>query len=145
MKPATLYTLAILAGLALGFLSLRAGEALADEGSGSGSAVTPAPHDTVDDPTKDPGAYIDDVKAAKRQGWPLAILVGAYGVMIGLIRLGWLKKVSGTAAAVLAAGAAIVASALDALVSTGTWWATMAAAVGALLLVLAPHKTEAAT
>lgn len=111
--------------------------------AGSGVGTTPAPHESIDDPTKAPAEYIDDVRAAKRQGWPLAILVGVYGVLLGLIRLGWVKKLSGTAAAVVAGAGAVLASAIDALMLGGTWWAAVFAGAGALLLLFTPAKTKA--
>lgn len=115
----------------------------AEAGSGVGT-TTPAPHEGIADPTKAPAEYIDDVRAAKRQGWPLAILVGVYGVLIALIRLGWVKKVNGTAAAVVAGAASVIAAVIDALVLGGTMWGAAFAGLGAVLLLLTPQKTAAA-
>lgn len=162
MKKLLSLVIPFLLGVGLILLAHFGPEALADSGSGSGSAVVavdsgsaeagsgsgsstaPAPHEGIHDPGQAPVQYVDDVKAARRQGWPLAILVGVYGVLIALIRLGWIKKVSGRGAAIAAGLAAVLASTIDALAASGTLWSAVFAAAGAGLLLLQPHKTEAA-
>lgn len=106
--------------------------------------AAPAPHTTIADPTVAPGEYIDDVRTAKRHGWPLAILVAVYGVLIALIRRGWLKKVSGTVAAIGSGASLVIAAVIDAVMGGGSWFAAAFAGGGALLLLFAPQNTPAA-
>jgi len=154
MKSKLLYVLVLLAGLASGYLLFTAGQAAASVGTASGevldaapssgSAATPAPapHDQLHDPLSDPAATFDDVKAAKRQGWPLAIL--AVGVILLRIaeRLGLIAKRK-TAHTVILGALAIAAAAFDTLVLGGTWMSALYAGVGAFFLATHPGPATA--
>ncbi len=97
-------------------------------------AVAP-PSDSIDDPVKAPAAAFDDVKAAKKTGWTMLLLV----VLIMALRgLGYLKGLSFLArdrVAIVIGGAITVATALyDTLVLGGTWVAALYAAAAALAI-----------
>ncbi len=93
------------------------------------------PSDSIDDPVKAPAAAFDDVKAAKKTGWTMLLLV----VLIMALRgLGYLKGLSFLArdrVAIVIGGAITVATALyDTLVLGGTWVAALYAAAAALAI-----------
>ena len=117
--------------------------------AGAGSAIdTPAPpappvvavelkpSDKIHDPTSEPLEYVSDVKLAKRTGWPLAILVGLFGLckILGRAKdvkaLAWLGR--GKAAFVVGCAGAIVAAMIDAVAGGGTLVAAGYAAAIAL-------------
>lgn len=108
---------------------------------GSGSAValnagsaSATPADKLHDPTSSPAASWDDVKVAKKVGWPLAV----FAVLVMLARLvgklggkvSWLAK--GKAAVIVGAVGAIAASCYNAAADGGAWTATLMAGAGAL-------------
>jgi hypothetical protein len=115
---------------------------------GSGSSVTPA--DQLHDPVVDPLGALDDVRAAKKIGWPLALLAGLVMVVRGLQTaasrwpsvgaLAWLG--TGVRAVVLAGVATVSAAAYNSLALGGTWFAVAVAAVGAALWLLAPARAQ---
>lgn len=99
---------------------------------GSGSA-TPAPaptkpSDQLHDPLENPGATIDDVKAAKKYGWGAAV----FAVLLVLLKLAskaksigvlsWLGK--GRVATVVAGATVVLAGCYDVLMQGGSWVAT---------------------
>lgn len=117
----------------------------ADTGSGSssapapaietpaaGSAATPAPtakpSDALHDPVSDPGATLDDVKAAKKYGWGAA----GFAVLLVVLKLAskaksigalaWLGK--GRVATVVAGATVVLAGCYDTLMQGGSWVAT---------------------
>lgn len=51
-------------------------EVLQDAGSASAPAPTATPADKLHDPAAHPAAAWDDLKAAKKVGWPLAVFAG---------------------------------------------------------------------
>ncbi len=116
-----------------------------DAGSGSAIAAPTAPpvvtvptkpSDTIHDPATDPIEFVSDVKLAKRTGWPLAILVGLFGLckLLGRAKnvkaLAWLGK--GKIAFVVGCAGAIVAAMIDAIAGGGTLVAAGYAAAIAL-------------
>lgn len=136
---------------------------LAQVAEGSGSAVTippfeapkdaPAtetstakPSDTIHDPTTEPGASWDDVKAAKKTGWAAAIFV----VLLMLARLAgkakstpWLAWLGRGRTAVLVGGVgAVAAGCYDAAVGGGSWVAIMTAAGIAFAAYWNSHPAE---
>jgi hypothetical protein len=105
---------------------------------GNGPKVAPpvpVPSDSIDDPVKQPAAAWDDVKAAKKTGWTLALLVV---VIMALRGLGYLKGLSffkKDRVAIVVGGALVVATSLfDTLVLGGTWVAALYAAGGAVMI-----------
>lgn len=96
----------------------------------SGSAAA-APADSLHDPLSAPAAAFDDLKAAKKVGWPLAILAGAVIVSRLLGRAGGIFKplASGKAALVVGAVGAASCSAYNALALGGSWLAVAMALV----------------
>lgn len=98
----------------------------------------PKPSDAIDDPTQNPGAYFDDVKAAKKTGWALFVLVLLRGLLAVLgTWIPYLRK--GKNATVLAGAGAVVSAAFDSMVLGGTWVAAVMAAVGAALWYFDGH------
>ncbi len=97
--------------------------------------VVAVPSDAIADPVKEPAAAFDDVKAARKTGWTLALLV----VLIMALRgLGYFKGLSffkKDRVAIVVAGALTVATSLfDTLILGGTWVAALYAAAGALAI-----------
>lgn len=146
----------------LGFLCKRVVFA---DGSGSGSAiavvtvtasppaaVSTTPADQLHDPTSDPVAAFDDLKAAKKLGWPalvFAIVLIAARVAAKLGKsVSFLAKLGTGRVAVYVAGAAAVAVAgYNAAALGGSAIAIAAAALMAAFALLdpeAPPKNEPA-
>lgn len=152
-----LLALIIGAGITFGAFTLidaaADNEALvADAGSGSSLSVTTAtadtpvevsstaapapttkPADKLHDATN-PGAAWDDLKAAKKVGWPLAIFAALIILARAVSKLG--SKVAflgkGKVAVLVGAVGAIAASCYNAAADGGAWTATMVAGVTAL-------------
>lgn len=104
------------------------------EATGSGSEATPA--DKLHDPLSSPGASWDDLKAAKKVGWPLAVFAGLIMLCKLLARA---KSVSvlaalgkGKTAVVVAAVGAIATACFNAATDGGAWSATAFAGLLAL-------------
>lgn len=120
--------------------------------SGSGSSTTPAPAppaDQLHNPLTDPRAAWDDVKAAKKIGWPLALLAGLIMVARALGYAGdrWPKfkafaKLGGITGTIVAGVSACGAAAFNTLALGGTWFAVAAAAVGAFFALLHPNPPK---
>lgn len=117
----------------------------AGSGSAAGSAAAPAPTAAqLHDPTTDPVAAIQDVRALKAR-WPLLVLailialtkvVHLAGDKLGAVGA-WLKK--GRRAMVLAAIGSTAAACFDAIASGGSWSSVLLVAGAALLALLSPH------
>lgn len=107
-------------------------------------AAPAKPHDMIDDPTQHPTAYISDVDAARKSGglW-LAILVGLYGLGLGVVRLvPSLAPREGerTRRVAIAAGAMTTLGAtVDATAGGGSMLAVLVALLGAVMLAIDPH------
>ena len=109
------------------------------------AAPVARPSDALHDPIDDLGGAIDDAAAAKRQGWPLGLLVGVVLVSRGLgtARRRWpgvsaLRWMAGRAGLLTIGAGAVAAAAVDALALGGSWFAAAAAAIGAALALLDP-------
>lgn len=111
-------------------------------------AGTAKPSDTLDDPIAAPAAAWDDVKAAKKTGWSLALL----GVLIMAARTAagarnrypWLAFLAkGKAAIGIAAILAIATASFDTLALGGSWVAVLFAGAGALFALLIPTAPPA--
>ncbi|MEO7895901.1 MAG: hypothetical protein ABIR65_01260 [Pseudolysinimonas sp.] len=109
------------------------------------ATVTATPADALHDPLVAPAAAFDDVRAAQKIGWPLAVLavlvmlsrvLGGAGTRWSVPWLAWLAK--GTAAFVVGGLGSVSAAAFNALALGGTWFAVVAAAVGAGLALTSP-------
>lgn len=117
----------------------------AGSGSGSGSAVTPA--DSIHDPVSHPAAAYDDLKAARREGWPAVFLLVILYAGRVLGRLGkafpsvsFLAKLSEGRLAVIVAGVTTVAIAgYNAAMLGGSAMALVTALVGAAFLYWNSH------
>lgn len=114
-------------------------------------AASPRPSDALHDPVLDPAGAIDDAAAAKRQGWPILVLVGVVLVSRGLgtARRRWpgsraLRWMSGRAGLITIGSGAIAAAAFDALVLGGSWFAAGYAALGAALALIDPGPVQPA-
>lgn len=164
-----LLSIALIAMLGLFGLDLlwRAGPALADSppaldaGPVDGHGVTAptgafsaadyatlplAPADKLHDPVASPLAAWDDVTAARKIGWPVAVLAGLVMICKGLGAIGrrkgkiaWAWLGSGKVPIVIGAIGAIAAAAYNALVLGGTLLAAGFAAI-----VSASHYFDAA-
>lgn len=136
--------------------------AFADSGSGSGSGsavleTTPVDHaappvvvvvpaDKLHDPLTQPTQAFDDIGAATKVGWPIAMLAVAILLTrtLGSLSkrwpqvkgLAWLN--TGAAAVIVAAIATIATAAYNTLALGGTWTATVMAATVAGFALLAP-------
>lgn len=113
-------------------------------GSGSGSAQ---PSDALHDPLKEPAAVIDDVKAARHQSWPLAVLVALIAVTKSLAFLpGTVGKwfATGKQAMVVAGVLGVTVALYNAVALGGSWYAAGGAAVVALIALLSPHAPTTA-
>lgn len=124
-----------------------AGLAYADGSSAvpdSGSAVPIAgtPADAIHDPLSNPAAAWNDLQAAQKVGWPLAILAGAVVLSKLLSRLGgvWSKLNTGKAALVIGGLSAVAVAAYNALAQGGSWLAVAIAAVVAAAAYWDAHK-----
>ena len=163
MNRYTLFLGSLFCGFfALGLVVLRLAHADVDAGAGSGSApiaalmaagsgsasppsATASPADALVDPTKNPLAAIDDIRAAKKTSWPLAVLV----VLIAATKL--LSYVGGVLAPVgkwlatkrnamiVATAGTMLATAYNTLIAGGSWYAVLVAGGGVLLALLSPH------
>jgi hypothetical protein len=130
---------------------------LAQADTGSGSSLPPAtttgpapkaPSVELHNPVTDPIAAFDDVKAAKKLGWPLALLallimltrgLGTIGTRWGSMSwLAWLGK--GSTAVIVSGVGTVATAAFNTLALGGTWFAVMMAAAGAFFALLAPAK-----
>jgi hypothetical protein len=108
----------------------------------------PRPSDQLHDPLTDLGGAIDDAEAARRQGWPILVLVGVVLVSRGLgtARRRWpgsraLRWMSGRAGLLTIGSGAVAAAAFDAFVLGGSWFAAGYAALGAALALIDPGPT----
>jgi hypothetical protein len=116
----------------LGYQSARA--------DSSGSAATPspaAPADQLHDVVDAPKAAWDDVVAAKRVGWSVAVFAGLVIIARLAARLGRNVKLlavlgRGKVAVVIGAAGAIGASCYNAAIAGGAWTALLSAALVAL-------------
>lgn len=128
-STARLCILAIVLGLAglMVYSVATLGDAFAD---GSGSAVS-VPSDSIDDPIAAPGAAWDDVKAAKKVGWPIAALVVIIIASRLLARLGGKFEFLGKGKVSLVIGAvgAFSIAAYNAVMLEGSWLAAGTAAI----------------
>lgn len=98
------------------------------------------------DPVSSPGGSWDDLKAARKVGWPLAVFVVLIALCKLAARLGgkWKLLGAGKVAVVIGAVGAVAASCYNAAADGGAWTATLMAGAGALLHYLdAGGKTEA--
>lgn len=139
------FALFFVAGFGLGVAQAHAdaGVAVIDAGgSGSGSGVT-APSAALHDPLEQPAAAWDDVKAARKTSWPLAVLAGAI-LLLRLAagaakRFAWLSFLSkGKTAFGIAAGATVAAAAFDVLALGGSWVSVLTAAGAAVFALWKP-------
>ena len=140
--------LALFMGTAASFVvAFNVGVAHADAGSGSGSDAVPvpptaSPSDQLHDPITAPSASWDDLKAAKKIGWALAVL--AFVTMAARLagKLGgWFTFLStGKTALVIGAGGALGAAGYDALANGGSW---MSVAVTAIVAAAAYWDSHA--
>jgi hypothetical protein len=146
-----------LAGIALGillmFTSFHVGAQLAhadtppsliagSASSSSGSAIA-SPADQLHDAIAQPTAAFDDVKAAEKLGWPVALLAAVILLGRGAGQLGrklsWLAWLNKGKAAVITAGIVTVAiAAFNAIALGGTWFAAAMAAASAGFALLHP-------
>lgn len=116
-----------------------------DAGSASATGETPA--DKLHDPVSDTKAAIDDVKQAKRQGWPM--LIFALGVMLAKLvgrvkkwpKLSFLNK--GRAAVIVGALCAMVFAVFNALGDGGSLYAAGYAGVLAVAAYWNSHNGDA--
>lgn len=124
----------------------------AGSGSGiaaAGSAVAPAPSAPVQtvtpvDPTSDPKGFINAMKDAKAVGWPVAVALGAWGLLTLLAKgasefskLAFLK--SGRAAIAVAGLLAVLTAAIAAATRAGSWSAVAGALVASALAFVNFH------
>lgn len=112
--------------------------AQADTGSAAPAtpAAAPTPADKLHDPLSAPGASWDDLKAAKKVGWPLAVFAGLIMLCKLLARA---KSVSflaalgkGKTAVVIGALGALGAACFNAAAEGGAWTALLVAGVTAI-------------
>jgi len=110
----------------------------ADAGAAVADAGPAAPHaDQLPDPVSHPAAAFDEIKAAKKLGWPIVAFVALMFAAKAAGRLGksvawlaWLGR--GKAAVVVGAAGALGASCYDAATSGGSWMAILFAGVMAV-------------
>lgn len=115
------------------------GSAVAADGSAAPTPAAPAaaPADQLHDPVAQPLQALDDLKAAKKLGWGVAIFAALALAfrLLGLAKsvsfLAWLGK--GKTATVLAGAGAVILAVYNALASGGAWMAALGAAGAALL------------
>jgi|SRR5688572_14110839 len=109
------------------------------------SVLGPAPPPAVAavdiaDPLESPGDFWDDVKNAKRTGWPalvVVILFAAFRLLRG--RIAWFRE--GARAAYSAGALTILGAMVDWLAGGGTWVVAAAAVLSTIALVLNPTLT----
>ena len=104
-------------------------------------AAAPA---VVVDPVNAPAQAFDELKAARKIGWPVAVLVGLTMALLAAGHLGiaWLKK--GARAFVLAAATTTLTAAALAALDGGSWMAIVSAAVAAGLGYWTANRTHVA-
>lgn len=110
--------------------------AIAEPGSVTSTPVE-KPSDKLSDPTTAPADYMSDLAIAKKTGWPLAILVGLWGLCNVLAKAGKSIKAlaflgTGKVAFVIGATAATVTALIDAIGLGGSY--TSAIMVGLISL-----------
>jgi hypothetical protein len=94
----------------------------------------------IADPLESPGDFWDDVKNAKRTGWPalvVVVLFAAFRLLRG--RIAWFRE--GTKAAYTAGALTILGALVDWLAGGGTWVVAAAAVLSTIALVLNPTLT----
>lgn len=109
---------------------------------GSGTLPTPTP--VIDDPVQNPLGAIDDFEAAKRHGWPAAVLVG--GIMLAMAcrtlgrrlpNVGWLAWLNtGKRAFWITGGITVASAVLDVLWAGGSTYAMGWAGVLSIVALL---------
>ena len=124
--------------------------------AGSGSAVVTtttttvvAPADQLHDPVQQPIAAIDDVRAAAKTSWPLAIIAVLILVTKALSYVGgklaplgrWLSTARN--AMIVAAVGTLLATAYNTMFAGGSWYAVLVAVGGSLLALLSPTAPAA--
>jgi hypothetical protein len=106
-----------------------------------GPATSPAVSAVdIADPLESPGDFWDDVKNAKRTGWPalvVVVLFAAFRLLRG--RIAWFRE--GTKAAYTAGALTILGAMVDWLAGGGTWVVAAAAALSTIALLLNPTLT----
>lgn len=131
------------------------GSGSAMAGSGDTVTVTTTTTMTADklhDPMVDPIGAFDDLKAAKKVNWPLALLAGLILLTKGLATaskkwpsfsgFSWLNK--GKVAVVVAGILTVAVAAFNSLALGGTWFAVMSAAAATLFSLMVPTHTAPA-
>lgn len=126
-------------------------------GSASSSAIAPpsqpvVPADQLHDPVADPIKAFDDVRAAQKIGWPLALLATLVMAARGLSSAGkrwpsvrWLSWLNtGARAFVIAGLTTLSCAAFNTLALGGTWFAVAMAACAAFLTLVTPSPKTAA-
>ena len=139
-------SIVILFAAAVGVIpALALQEAYALQDAGAGSAEAP-PSTTIDDPIVAPSAAWDDLKAARKTSWPLAVLAGL--IMLARLAgsagskmkaLAWLGK--GKAAFAAAGVLAVATAAFDVLALGGSWVSVLTAAAAAGFALMVPTPT----
>lgn len=118
--------------------SAGSGSVVAVVDAGSGSAASSTPADKLADPVDNPTAAYDDLKAAKRESWPvlafaivlmLARVVGKAGKSVPLLA----KLATGRVAVVVAGAAAVAAAGYNAAFAGGSAIALITAVVATAL------------
>ncbi len=95
----------------------------------------------IADPLESPGDFWDDVKNAKRTGWPALVVVLLFAALrLARGKIAWLRN--GTNAAYSAAAMTILAACVDWLAGGGTWVAAAAAALASIALLLNPISSK---
>lgn len=89
------------------------------------TTVTTVP--VVDNPITDPGAAFDDIRAAKKIGWPAAVIVALTALLLGLKTV-IPSLAKGSTAFLLACGTAGLLAAGNTVLAKGSWVSVATAA-----------------
>ncbi len=115
------------------------------------TVVTPAATTTetvtvvpvVDNPVTDPGAAFDDIRAAKKLGWPALVIVALTALMLGLGTV-FPQLAKGSAAFLLACGTTGLLAAGNTVLAEGSWMSVGTAALLAGFGVWKANREQAA-
>ncbi len=119
-------------------------------GNTTSTVTTTLTTSTLHDPMLDPTGAFDDIRAAKKVNWPLALLAGLLIILKGMGSaskrwpkakpLVWLN--TGKAAFILAGFLTVGAATFNSLALGGTWFAVMSACAASLFSLMVPTPLD---
>lgn len=116
IKLSFVLVVCIILGALLAEGAFRAGLAIGDPVDAGITETAPQ----VDNPVTDPAAAFDDIRAAKKLGWPALVIVALTALLLGL-GTAFPSLTKGSTAFLLACGTAGLLAAGNAVLAEGSW------------------------